>query len=295
MTSLFLGALILVLASIAMLLALMPRTRAATGPAGRTERAVGLVRMLGLVMAAWAGTWVLLEPDPLDRGLGSSAVIAPMVFGLVVLAAVLLGEFVVRPRWADGPRTASLTPRRLVDQLPARLVRLVAALTVAGVLLCLYTLLTASADDMGRAGRSLLGVCPGGATSARGPYPGSFYVVPWFVGVASAMLLGWLACARITRRTLAGETAEADRQRRVSGTVVVSAVGLVVATPLVGIAFHAALTLWNHDCPPAGGRTLAVAALVLVVATFGSFLVFLVALVAPAPVAADPRNRWTRV
>ncbi len=278
--------------AVAVLVGVMPRE---TVPAGRAERAVGRVRLLGLVLAAAAGSWVLLEPTPLDRGLGSAAVVAPVVFGLVVLASVLLAEFVVRPRWAAGPRTASLTPRRLRDQLPLRLVRLLVALTVAGVLLCLYALITASPDDLGRAGRSLSAACSTGMTSARGPYPGSFYVLPWLIGVAAAGVLGWLACLRITRRTLAGDTAETDRHRQVSATTVVSAVGLVVATPLAGIAFFAGTALLGHDCPETGWRVVGLAALVLCVAAVGSVLVFLIALLVPGPVSADPRNRPARV
>lgn len=263
-------------------------------PAGQAERAVGRVRLVGLVLGVAAAAWVLLEPTPLDQGLGSGAVVAPIVFGLVVLTAALCGEFLVRPRWADGPRTASLVRRRVVDHVPIRLVRLLAALLVGAVLLCAYTWFTASPDDLGRAGRSLTAACSADTSSSRGPYPGSFYVWPYLVGVLLAVVLGAMACVRITRRSLAGDEAEAERYRRVGTTSVVSAVGLVVATPLVGIAFFAGTTLLGHNCPQTGWRAAGAASLVLVVVALGSGLVFLVGLLSPGSVAADPRNRRIR-
>lgn len=258
-------------------------------PAGAEERAVRLVPAVGLVAGVAAAAWVLVEPTPFDRGLGSSAVVAPLCFGAVALMAALVGELVVRPRFSTGPRSAGLRPRSLRDHLPPKLTRLVTAVTVAGVLLCAWTLLTAGPDDFGRAGRSLTAQCSDLTTSSRGPYPGSFYVTPYLVGLAVLAAVGLLAATRISRRSLGADADVADRYRRTGLVSVVSAYGLALSTPLAGIAFFAGTALLGHSCPEPSWRIVGVAALVVALSAIGTGVVCLIGLLAPASVSlADP-------
>lgn len=261
-------------------------TRGDRTPAGAEERAVRGVRAIALVAGVAAGAWVMFEPNPLDRGLGSSTVVAPLVLGIVVLLGVVCGELLVRPRYATDTRSATMRPRHLRDHLPARVMRLVVAMTVAAVLLCTYTLITASTDDMGRAGRALIGWCSADLVATRGPYPGSFYVLPYLAGLAVAAAVAAGAGLLISRRSLGAGPEAADRYRRTGLAAVVGAYGLTLAAPLAGIAFYAGTALLSHDCPQTGWRAVGVAALVLTVCAVGTALVSLVALVAPSTVAA---------
>lgn len=284
--ALALGAL-LALASLCLLVValVVSRAGARTGVT-REERAVRTIRGLGLVIGVVLAGWVLLEPTPFDRGLGSAAVVAPLVLGVVLLVAVLLGELVVRPRHSGGARTASLRPRRLRDHLPRRLTRLVGAMTVAAVLLCTYTALTASPDDTGRAGRALFAQCTAAVSSSRGPYPGSFYVAPYLAGLAVVALVALLAALRISHRTLGSDPVAEERYRTTGLTSVVSAYGLTLSAPFAGIAFFAGTTLLGHSCPQTGWKVVGAAALVLALCAVGTALVCLLGLLAPGALGA---------
>ncbi|MGN0063472.1 MAG: hypothetical protein ACI379_04465 [Nocardioides sp.] len=284
-----LGVTIVVVVAVAVSLSRSDRT-----PAGAEERAVRGVRLAGLALGTAAAAWVLLEPTPFDRGLGSVAVIAPLCLGAITLLGVVVGELVVRPRFNDGPRTATLRPRRVRDHLPPKLTRLVVAVTVAGVLLCAYTALTASADDMGRDGRSLAARCSATVSAASGPYPGSFYVLPYLAGLAVVAAIAVVAALRITRRTLGSDAPSADRYRSTGLTAVVSAYGLTMSVPLAGIALVAGTALLGHECPQTGWRIVGVSALVVALCAAGTALISLVGLLAPATLSsADEPARET--
>ena len=268
------------------------RTGARTGVT-REERAVRTIRGMGLVVGVVLAGWVLLEPTPFDRGLGSAAVVAPLVLGVVLLVAVLLGELVVRPRHSGGARTASLRPRRLRDPLPRRLTRLVGAMTVAAVLLCTYTALTASPDDTGRAGRALFAQCTATVSSGRGPYPGSFYVVPYLVGLAVVAVVAVLAALRISHRTLGADAVAEERYRLAGLTSVVSAYGLTLSAPFAGISFFAGTALLGHSCPQTGWKVVGIAALALTLCSVGTALVCLLGVLAPGALGAADTTRDT--
>lgn len=275
--------LLVVVAVVAVAIAL---SRPGRQPAGAEERAVRGVRLAGLALGVAAATWVMLEPTPLDRGLGSAAVIAPLCLGAVTLLGVMVGELLVRPRFVDGPRSAALRPRRVRDHLPPRLTRLVVAVSVAGLLLCAYTALVASSDDMGRSGRSLAAQCSATLSAASGPFPGSFYVVPYLAGLACVTAIAVLAALRITRRTLGSGPAADDRYRSTGLTAVVSAYGLTMSVPLAGLALAAGTALLGHECPQTGWRVVGVAALVIALCAAGTALISLVGLLAPATLAS---------
>lgn len=266
---------------VALIVFVVNLVRPSSIPISREERTVRWVRFVGLFLGATVGVWVLLEPTPLDRGLGSAAVIAPLCFGTIVMASVLIGEFVVRPRFAVGPRSAALRPRRLRDHLPPRLTRLVATMTVVAGLVSLWGFLTAGPDDLGRAGRSLTAHCSPDITSSNGPYPGSFYLVPYLIGVVVVAAIGLLAALAISRRALGAKPGSADRYRRAGLTTVLSAYGLTLSVPLVGIAFFAATALLSNECPQRGWTAAGIVLIGVAFAAVGTMIVSLVGLIVP--------------
>jgi hypothetical protein len=275
--------LLLIALVVALIVALTPKDRVR---AGAEERAVRTVHVAGLGLGTVAGAWVLLEPTPFDRGLGSAAVLAPLCFGAITLLSVLAGEFLVRPRLAEGPRSAILRPRRLRDHLPRRLTRLVIAVSVVAVLLCAYTTLTASPDDQGRAGRALATWCSPTWNASSGPYPGSFYVVPYLLGLGVAATIALAAAVRISSRTLGSDPEVAERYRASGLTAVLGAYGLTLSTPLIGIAFFAGTSLLRHSCPQTGWTLVGWSALVIAVCAVSTALVSLVALLMPGTYSA---------
>jgi hypothetical protein len=83
------------------------------------------------------------------------AMLSPTVFGLCVMGGVVVGELSKIPR-RQGIRTAALETRTVGDYLPRRLSGVVAASAVGLGALLVTTTLMGSADDQGRAGRSLI-------------------------------------------------------------------------------------------------------------------------------------------
>lgn len=249
------------------------------------------------VRVTWAGALVIggaaawLVNASLDLGRGTMLV--PAVLGLFVVAGVGLTETVVRPQRPAGPRTASLTPRKVVDYVPRPLAAAVGGMTALHVATLTLTLTTASSDDLGRAGRQIAAQC-GDTGSGAGPYPGSFYSVPLILVL---LVIGLVAAAALTAvvrrpRGLAPDDVGDDELRRRSTTRVLAAAGAAVAASHAGIAFFAGTALLRMDCQrswmhPVGWFLLAsfVAALLLL----GWFLGRVVAPGAlPAPSPAHP-------
>ncbi|MGN6132257.1 MAG: hypothetical protein ACTHOK_18110 [Nocardioidaceae bacterium] len=206
-----------------------------------------------LVRATWAVAlvvgavvaWLLADSLALGRG----AMLAPAVLGLFVVAGVALGETVVRPPRPTGPRTASLAARRVADYLPRTLATAVVGITALHLATLALTTLTASTDDLGRAGRQVAAWC-GDMGSAASPYPGSFYSVPLtllllVIGAATAAAL----TAVVRRpRGFAPDDAGDDVLRGRSTTRVLAAAGAAVTASHVGIAFFAGTALLRLDC-----------------------------------------------
>ncbi|MHB8296926.1 MAG: hypothetical protein ACYDH5_20420 [Acidimicrobiales bacterium] len=202
-------------------------------------------RAFGL-LAGLAGAAVAVSRGGLGRGI----LLAAPIFGLCVLAGVLVGE--LRVAAPGGPtRRAPLEVRRLADYLPRRLGSTVAATTVLlGAALGVATL-TGSPDSLGLAGRALARHCSAVLTEAAGPWPGSYYAVPLAVAVVAGLLAAALASRRIVRRPRLGEDSIVDDAlRHQAVTAVVAATGILVTIPLAGISLAASSAMLRIACRP---------------------------------------------
>ncbi|MCY7396044.1 MAG: hypothetical protein LH468_07830 [Nocardioides sp.] len=177
---------------------------------------------------------------------GAGALLAPAAFGLCVLLAAAVGETVVRPRPVTGSRSASLTPRRIVDYLPAVLTPLVALMLLAAVATLGFTTATASRDEATATMRALSCTAPG-LVNTRTPYPGSFYSVPLALTLLLVLAVAAMAAVQVVRRPrgLAVTDQGDDELRRRSLGVVVAATGIAVCAPLAGLAVVAGGGLKN--------------------------------------------------
>ncbi|BCJ50070.1 hypothetical protein Asp14428_15450 [Actinoplanes sp. NBRC 14428] len=180
----------------------------------------------------------------LATGESWGAMVAWPVLGLGVLAGTLAGELSV-PAPTGPVRRAGLRVRRLVDYLPRRLGALVAV--SAAVLVAL-----AAATTLGVSGGWILEdghlVCEAGpVTFDGGPWPGAAYTVPGVTVVAAGLVLAGLVLRRVVRRPRADDAAEPDDvSRRRSAEVVTAAAGILVLTPLMGIAATAGLAMRSY-------------------------------------------------
>lgn len=215
-------------------------------------------RTCGL-LAGIAGGAVTLT----DGGLGRGPILAAPVFGLWVLMGVIVSELLVSaPR---GPtRRATLEVRPLRDHLPRRLTTVVAATTMllGGILIA--TTLTGSADDQGRAGRSLARECSASMSGNAGPWPGSYYSVPLAVAVGVGLLGAAVASRVIVHRARQGKDHTTDdlaRGRAVSA--VVAASGILVTVPLIGVSYFSSITMFTIVCRPGWWDALAWSLLIL--------------------------------
>ncbi|TQJ52244.1 hypothetical protein [Phycicoccus sp. SLBN-51] len=219
----------------------LARVRVATGEEWKWVRLMWAAAVLIGGVVAW-----LLQRG-LDLGRGS--MLAPAILGVSVVAGVGLGETVVRPRRPAGPRTASLVTRHVTDYLPRGLTAVVVAIAAVHLVTLALTTATASADDMGRAGRQVAAQC-GDTGSAASPYPGSFYSGPLtvlLVVVGIATLAALMAVVRRPRGLAPDEVGD-DVLRRWSTTRVLAAAGAALAASHAGIAFFAGTALLRMDC-----------------------------------------------
>ncbi|MEO6880520.1 MAG: hypothetical protein ABI181_06145 [Mycobacteriaceae bacterium] len=258
------GVVVVALVLIVMVVVVVVRHRA-THAGGRQPDAVGLGparwRALGLAMGLIAGVLMLN-----DGGLGRGPLLAAPAFGLCVLVGVIVGELLITA--PGGPiRHATLEVRRIRDYLPRRLTTVVTATTalLGGILVA--TTLAGSADDQGRAGRSLARQCSAIMGEATGPWPGSYYSVPLALAVGLGLLGAALASRVIVRRPRpGGDRADDDAARCRAVSAVVAASGVLVAVPLIGVSLTAAGALFRISCRPEWWNTLAWSLLLLAVA-----------------------------
>ena len=242
----------------------------------------------------WGGLAVgLVAAWGVDRALdlGRGTMLAVPVAALGLLGGVLVGE-TRRLAPVDGTRHASLEVRRVADHLPRALTPAVVTGLVALVGLLAAGVALGSADDLGRAGRSLAISCGGGVGQARGPWPGSFYAVP-----LAAVLLGGVAASAVAARAVVRRPRrvdpDADLQaeaaaRRSSVADVVAALGLLVAVPLGGVAAVGASALAGIDCRPGSWTALLGVAVALVPAALALLTVCAATLLRPAQASRRP-------
>ncbi|WP_432126964.1 hypothetical protein [Streptomyces sp. bgisy082] len=211
----------------------------------RPARAELLVRWGGAATGA-AAAWTVAD----GAGLGFGVLHALPVFAVCATAGVLAAD-ALTPGPGGAVRLAGLVPRRVRDVLPAGFGLLLAA--EAAVLLALLAVaaLTASPDDMGRAGRTLSVACTG-LTESRGPWPGLFYGLPVLAALAAGTAACGYALRRITGRPAPGgdsaATADDARRRRERARAVTAAWGLLVSAPLAGAALFASGALRSLSC-----------------------------------------------
>jgi hypothetical protein len=220
----------------------------AVSPSPEQER---VARTAGRWRLAGAGTGLVVAIVAAYQGaLGRGLLLAAPLFGLCVLAGVIVGELRVRPN-EGAERRATLEVRRVRDYLPRALgVTVAAATVVLGVVLVLTTA-AGSPDDLGRAGRDLFRRCSAMTAEGHGPWPGSFYALPLAVVVTCGVLIGAVAMIRIVRRPAqSGDPAAEDALRRSAARSVTAAVGILVAVPLAGVGAVAGMALAGFGCRP---------------------------------------------
>ena len=250
-----------------------------------TARTTGLWRLAGALTGIVAGVVAAYQ-----GGLGRGLMLAAPLFALCVLAGVLIGE--LRLGTPSGEvRSAALEVRRVRDYVPRRLGVMVAAgaVVLAGVLV--WTTALGSADDMGRAGRSLARRCSAITGESRGPWPGSFYTVPLAALVLVGVLAAGIALTRVVRRARrSGDVAVDDALRHSAAEAVTAAVGLLVAVPLAGVSGVAASALLGFSCAPATWTVGGVVLLSLVPVALGLAAWCSAALLSPAQVGLRSRR-----
>jgi len=224
-----------------------PRRRSA--PTSAELRAVARTtrnwRLAGLVAGVVVGV-VAMQQDALGRGL----LLAAPLCAVCVLVGVIVGELqVTSPQGTI--RSAGLEVRRIRDYLPRWLTAAVAAATGLLALVLIFTTAVGSPDDLGRAGRFLAHRCSAVASTAVGPWPGSFYALPLVAVVLPGLVLAGLALRRIVDRPRSGDDPHVDDSlRRQAAEAVVAGCGLLVAVPLGGVSFFAMHALTRIDCAP---------------------------------------------
>jgi len=193
-------------------------------------------RWAGMAVGA-VGAVIAIATGDAARG----ALIAWPVFGLGVLAGTLVGELTV-PAPSGPVRRAELRVRRVLDYVPRTLGGLVVLATTT--LFALAIVVTAGVTG-GWSVTDRAIVCPGeDGRSPSGPWPGTHYTVPSLSVVVVGLVLAGLVLRRVVRRPrLTDVVAADDVSRRRSAEVVTAAAGVLVLTPLMGIAATAGMAM----------------------------------------------------
>jgi hypothetical protein len=269
------------------LVALLARTRSegtaavrATAVPAAAARRTASYRWAGVITGLVAGG-ATAEWGALGRGL----LLTGPVFGLCVLAGVVVGEISVRPAGGQT-RTAVVEVRRVRDYVPRGLAE--AVLGAAAVLLALVTVTTATAglDDLGRPGRVLMLRCGPGLWQSHGPWPGSFYSVPLAAMVAVGLIGAGGALRLVIRRARTGAAPDAvaadDALRRRAARTITGACGILVALPLAGACLVSAGALLSFSCHPAWWTYAGWGLLALLIPAMALMIWGAAALLAPA-------------
>jgi hypothetical protein len=201
--------------------------------------------------------------------LGRGPLLAPSAFGVMLLAAVCVGQ-VVEKRPMTLQRTATLDTRRPADVVPRTLS------TIVGLGLALYAgvlaigLALGKTDDLGRVGRVIAATCRTAAdgsvmSSTQGPWPGSYYVWPLAALLLGGLLLSALTLLAIVHRPRpSAESAAIDAVlRRLAGRQVVLAIAVLGFGSLAPIAGVMSSQLLELDCAPSSYGPLGIALAVI--------------------------------
>ncbi|MCA2211596.1 hypothetical protein [Jidongwangia harbinensis] len=242
----------------------VPRPRRLPWPASGSGATVRAVRWRWAGMAVGAvGAVVAVATGESARG----AMLAWPVFGLGVLVGTLAGELAV-PAPTGPVRRAELRVRRVLDYVPRPLGALVC---VAATALCALATATTTGVSGGWSATDRDIVCVvGEATYTSGPWPGTHYTVPVLSVVVVGLVLAGLVLRRVVRRPrLTDVVGVDDVSRRRSAEVVTAAAGVLVLTPVMGVAATAgtAMSASGAGCgEPLGALTSPVLSGLFVVA-----------------------------
>lgn len=220
---------------------------AAPAPLRQVARATLRCRAAGgLIGVAVMGAAITHRP-----GLGRALLLGAPLLGLCVLAGVIVGEVrVVAP--AGPTRHAALEVRRVSTYLPRPLAAVVLGAAALLVILLAVTTATGSADDLGRAGRSLFRRCSAVSSQTVGPWPGSYYSYPLLGVVLAGVVLATVALRLVVRRPRQGaDPAHDDVLRAQAAGAVTAAGGVLVGLPLAGVCLVSASALTSIGCHPA--------------------------------------------
>ena len=172
----------------------------------------------------------------------SGRCLRPAAFGLCVLLATALGETVVRPTPPRGsPLGLAVHRAGCATTAHGSPPGLVAAMLVVSVATMLFTTLTASYDEGTDGYGRQVSCSTTDLASSRGPYPGSYYTLPLAMVLLVVLLVAGVAARQVVQRPrgMAQSDLDDDALRRRSLDVIVSATGLAVSAPLVGVALFA--------------------------------------------------------
>lgn len=243
----------------------------------------------GVWSDCWSGLTAAVTSTQ-SGALGRGVLLAGPLFGLCLLLGVVAGELrVMAP--AGARRSAALEVRSGRDYVPRRLTAAVGGATALLIGLLAFTGAIGSADDLGRAGRSLTRACSDVSGQSRGPWPGSFYAWPLAAVVLVGVVVAGVALVSVTRRPRQGEASSLDDAlRRQVSTGVIAAVGLIVTVPLVGVGTFAASGLLRICAAPTtwtvvGTLLLAVVPLALVLGVWCAAVLVMYGRVRPAEAA----------
>lgn len=205
---------------------------------------------------------------------GQGLFVAPSAAGVVVIAAILVGQRLTYTR-ARTVGSAGVERRQVGDYLPARLRTIATALLLVLVAVAAWTTLAATPDASGLA-RAFMHPCTTHLldqeqvhVSTSTPFPGGYYTAGMAIGILAVLALAWVGLVATTRRPRNGADLELvrvdDALRRQTAEGIIAAFGLVVATTLAGVCYAAAVTVGAEACTAAyalGSWALAAVALV---------------------------------
>ena len=172
-----------------------PPSREAAVAAGRAHagHSAAAALLLGSLAAGYVGATQLGNGSP--GGLGVTALLVPITFGVVHTLVLAVGEL-TWPRPEGQVRRARLVHRGLLDAAPRWLVRLAAVAVALAAVTLVGGALLADAD-----GRSFTHGDPfvGGLATAS-PFPGAFYGVPAGSGLLVLALTAAVALRIVANR-----------------------------------------------------------------------------------------------